>query len=229
MPTKAHLLYRAAKAGDEAEAIRLLDQGADPKKYKNEYGEKRTATTLCHAAERFKSGEVVQRLIQRNASVITRDKYGDSPLHWAMSEKNIQLLVEAGADFTARNVYGESPLALAALRGFPESVAMLLGKGADPAETDTSGKTPLHRAKTPEVVRILVDAGASLGVIDKDGNTPLHAVAARGKMDAYDALVAAGADERVLNQDEKTARMLADEREARLAQQQDGSSLAGAQ
>lgn len=85
-----------------------------------------------------------------------------------------------------------------------------------------SGKTPLHRAKTPEVVRILVDAGASLGVIDKvrptdvefplprcfvlitaslqDGNTPLHAVAARGKMDAYDALVAAGADERVLNQ-----------------------------
>lgn len=37
MPTKAHLLYRAAKAGDEAEAVRLLDQGADPKKYKNEY------------------------------------------------------------------------------------------------------------------------------------------------------------------------------------------------
>lgn len=59
-----------------------------------------------------------------------RDKYGNTPLHWAAASgqaEMIELLVREGVDVNATNFHGAPPLFYAAYNGSTEAIAALVG------------------------------------------------------------------------------------------------------
>ena len=71
--------------------------------------------------------------------------------------------LDAGVPVNLTNDSGDSLLMLAAYHGHPDTVEVLLARGADPGRANDRGQTPLAGAvfkKEPEIVRALLDAGA---------------------------------------------------------------------
>ena len=59
-----------------------------------------------------KSPKVIQAMIKRGANFNVADSSGDTPLHWAVRDRNVEsvkLLLEAGANVTAIDKEGRSP------------------------------------------------------------------------------------------------------------------------
>jgi ankyrin repeat protein len=92
------------------------------------------------------------QLLERNASVSTRDPAGWTPLLFAVffnaSPTLIGALLKHGADINAQNDRGVTALHLAAGAGNELLVALLLGQGANRDLATTSGYTPLRLAQT---------------------------------------------------------------------------------
>jgi len=95
---------------------------------------------------------------------------------------------------------GWTALHLAAAFGGPQSVAFLLGHGADPDVISQSAmrNRPLHAALSlsdnPEAIRHLIAHGADLNAKQAGGYTALHQGASAGKTEAVKVLMNAGAD-----------------------------------
>ncbi len=72
----------------------------------------------------------MQALLDMGAAVNARDKSGGTPLSTTAEERGranaAAVLLEAGADVRAKNAAGEAPLYIAALRGHPDLVQLLL-------------------------------------------------------------------------------------------------------
>ena len=127
-----------------------------------------------------------------------------SPAGVAGDEPMAKALIAAGADvnWTCPG-YGRSPtspLLSAIATGNSAIVAALLDAGADPnvANKDT-GKTPLLQAVRSghdHIVSLLIDAGAAPDAVDGTGSgwTALIMAAYTGRMEAAQALIAAGAN-----------------------------------
>lgn len=119
---------------------------------------------------------------------------GDTALHIAAAAFRrpiAELLVTHGANFQATNRRGAEPLHYAAdanRLANPEhqadTIAYLIGIGANPNALDKSGVAPLHRAvrkRSAAAVKALLDGGANPTQPNKSGSTPLHlAVQATG-------------------------------------------------
>ena len=79
--------------------------------------------------------ETVEYLIQQGLDVNAQDRYGMTPLHYAMRSKNVAAataLLEAGADPNIPNIENVTPLAC--IGGMPEQLGLLklmLDKGGD--------------------------------------------------------------------------------------------------
>jgi formylglycine-generating enzyme len=92
---------------------------------------------------------------------------------------------------------GVAPMHIAAGKGNIETVAYLLGCGADPDVVTDNGFTPLHWAagnNSRRVVEMLVDAGATINTATEHGVTPLHWAASRNAVEAVQALLEKGAN-----------------------------------
>jgi len=135
-------------------------------------------------------------------SSMTREKdiAGNKPLHAAAENGNIEMvriLLDRGFDVNARDNWGETPLHNAISRDFLDIAKMLIEKGAGINAASTAdgstGKTPLHYARSDKAVRILVRKGADINAKDRKGRTPLH-YAAEGSGSAVEELLASGAD-----------------------------------
>jgi ankyrin repeat protein len=115
------------------------------------------------------------------------------------------------ADATLLNAYaadGFFPLALAAFFGHPQTVKLLLARGADVGQ---AARNPmkiqaLHSAVTNsfETVKMLVDAGAPVNAKQDKGWAPLHEAANRGDVEMTRYLLAHGADPKQQNDDGKS-------------------------
>ena len=70
-------VYCAAREGHNEEVVRLLGEGADPN-WQNEDG-----WTAVHAACAYNDHQMLTVLISKHANVNTKDRYKDTPLHWA--------------------------------------------------------------------------------------------------------------------------------------------------
>ena len=98
---------------------------------------------------------------------------------------------------------GFTALHLAAFFGHPETVRLLIERGApgDAWTNNTFHNQPLHAAVAGSdpatrlaIARLLLDAGAAPGAQQSDGSTPLMAAARHGDAALVDLLLAAGAE-----------------------------------
>ncbi|MDP3911671.1 MAG: ankyrin repeat domain-containing protein [Gemmatimonadales bacterium] len=111
---------------------------------------------------------------------------------------------------------GFYPLGLAAFFGHPETVALLLARGADIAQVARNPMRvqPLHAAvasRSLPVVELLVNAGAAIDARQQEGFTPLHGAVHQGNLEMTRLLLAHGADPKLQNDAGKSAIGLAAE------------------
>src|SRR3989454_2582118 len=112
---------------------------------------------------------------------------------------------------------GFYPLGLAAFFAHPETVRLLLARGADVAQAARNPMRvqPLHAAaagRSFEAVKVLVDAGAPVNGRQQEGWSPLQEAVQSGDVEMTRYLLAHGADPRQQNDAGKSAIGLAAER-----------------
>ncbi|GAB7334215.1 hypothetical protein MBLNU13_g06268t2 [Cladosporium sp. NU13] len=101
-------LWRAARSGQLPRVRRLLKLGADLSYRCNEYG-----TTALHQAVGNSHRDVVEALLEADASVDDEDHEGKTALHFATSADVVEALIMAGADVDHENREGMTPGRLA--------------------------------------------------------------------------------------------------------------------
>ena len=130
------------------------------------------------------------------------------------------------ADPEARDVRtpeGFTPLGLAAFLGGPDTVRVLLDKGADPDDDADNqfGVRPVNAAAAAhdhETMRLLLEAGADPDAQQQGGFTPLHEAAHTDDVEMARLLLEHGADATIKAADGRdTARMAADDGNTRVA------------
>jgi ankyrin repeat protein len=212
-------LHTAVRNGD-IEAIKsLLRQGASVNALA--YND----LTPLHLVSDVRAARL---LIEYGADVNALDAFGKSPLYHAASSGRRDLskaLLDAGAYYDiesaiclddphrVRALLVKNPgpardkdkalLHLAASRGGPSIVRLLLQYRADPQALDSTGLPPIYFAiEHPAIVKILLDANAKANIcINYQGNgagpprnsTPLHVAAERGQVESARLLLAHGA------------------------------------
>lgn len=164
-----------AISADQEEVVQfLLKRGADPN-YQTSHG-----ISLLHLAVRLGYVDIAKMLIDHGANLhkvhsstspVFSRLNGWTALHLAAHTKNVAavtLLLNARAPVDAATPAGETPLLCAALTGCPETVDLLIRRGADVKQiTYSAGElyTPLMAATNEghvEVVSVLLRAGAKI-------------------------------------------------------------------
>lgn len=242
-PTGETALMSCARTGSTAAVRALLAAGADPQAMERD----RQQTALMWAAG-VGDASVVSVLLEGGADVNARSSGGFTPLLFAARAGALdaaRLLVAAGAVVNATTPDGQSPLfvaaaSLSATTGSDyrlvvapsdhEALALfLLDHGANAAQADELGMTPLHAAiefrKTglvPALLRHGADPNARLGKgglpfrpgdyvarTRYGGATPFWLAANAGDVATLRLLAAAGADPHLANQGGVTPLMVA--------------------
>ena len=132
---------------------------------------------------------------------------GNTALHEAVDAPApriaAMLMRQPGVDINARNKAGETPLMLALLRG---QVAIAKALITAKAAINHPGWTPLHYAasatyeQAPEMLSLLLDNYAYIDTESPNGTTPLMMAARYGSSANVRALLVAGADAGLRNQ-----------------------------
>lgn len=106
-------------------------------------------------------------------------------------EEIVKLLINRGASVDSKNKYGKTPLYLASARGHKKIVAFLIKHGAYVDSQDQEGYTSLHGASSwghTEIVEFLLKKNASVHCQNKSGETPLYHALLQGRQEIVDLL-----------------------------------------
>lgn len=154
-----------------------------------------------HLAAMHGHVEVAQLLLAHGADVNAPDQHQTTPLQWAArfsSDKLVRLLLDAGAelelgaDAVGYAALHYSTIHYAAGQGSPETIRLLVERGANINIKDKYGRTPLHLLalfKRGEVVDLLLELGADINSKDEDGLTPLQSAVKEGSPGTLRALL----------------------------------------
>ncbi len=207
-------LIDAAKAGDRATAVTLVDRRADVNAAEPD------GTTALHYAVHQDDVALAQRLIRAGARVNAKNDYGATPMSEAAVIGNpdmLGLLLEAGADVESPNADGQTALMVVARTGRVDAAKLLLAHGAKVnAVEQWRGQTALMWAvgqRQPAMVKELIAHGADVNARSMvndwarqvtaepraiyrpaGGLTPLLYAAREGCVECAQALVEGGAD-----------------------------------
>ena len=162
----------------------------------------------------------IEAIIRAGGDINVRDKYANTPIHWAAMAGNpagISNLLALGADPSAQNYDGETPLHAAASIHLQTSVQCcraLIAAGASPNTQENSrSETPLHRAaaeNNADIITVLLEAGANINARDEDSYTPLHTAVMAGAINVIRTLLRGKADPNATTSDGETALQIAD-------------------
>lgn len=136
--------------------------------------------TKLHLAVKDNNLRYVQRLIGDGVHVQSVDKFGRTPLHWALvfgyHKVAYALIINTPKiGLEHKDNYGCTPLHYAALGGRTDVGRVLLERGALINSTDSKERTPLHYAAQnakPDMVEMLVSRGANKNCLDYKGFLP---------------------------------------------------------
>ncbi|GLQ92860.1 ankyrin repeat domain-containing protein [Dyella acidisoli] len=145
-PEQAQALLAAARSGDVARALALVEAGADANTVPATND--RDQRPVLMLAALLPDTRLLRALIAKGADV-NRASGGLTPLLAATRDS---------------------------WHGRADAVMTLLTNGANPLTTDTDGNTPLHGAVLsgePTVAAMLLDAGAMIDALNKSGGSPL--------------------------------------------------------
>jgi ankyrin repeat protein len=210
----ADALIDAVRAGNAAEAVRLIESGADANAADS------LGTTPLMWAARYGDAALVARLIRAGANAAGENVFGVTPMSEAAligSEPVIRELLAAGVDPDSPNPEGETALMLVVRTGRIEAAEVLIDAGADVnAKERWAGQTALMWAGAqlqPQMVKLLLANGAEVDArstvrewtrkvsseprpkeLAQGGLTPLMFAARTGCIECAELLLNAGAD-----------------------------------
>lgn len=144
--------------------------------------------------------ELVTELLDHDASLDARDRFGARPLshaarfgHLAM----VDLLLDRGAPIDARNLAGATALYVAAENNRTSVALRLIERGADVDLPGRSGVTPISAAAfrgNDTIVEALLARDAAYREPDQTGKTPIVYAAAAARLDVVTRLLSRQVD-----------------------------------
>ena len=155
--------------------------------------------------------------------VNAQDSNTTTPLVLAAIQGNLDIvkeLITAGANVNLATEGGLTPLHCAVNKDFHEVAKYLIKKGANVNAVTAKGSTSLHWAsynKNYALCKLLIQAGAIVNAKAMNGFTPLHWAAYTDAGDLVTLLIANGADLTLTDNNNQTARAVAEERNAKSA------------
>lgn len=154
---------------------------------------------------------VLTAFLAAGASLLVRDKHGNTPLHLAASVSAVDLLLQPKADLHALNAAGQTPLYTACLHNHLDVARSLLLHDADVRSIvqdrhwlslmsdsishdwwwsiNWTSDTDKYRV---ELAKFLLLHGANVQATTNDGLTALHMAAIRGDIELMSVLLAHG-------------------------------------
>jgi uncharacterized protein len=213
-PVLGSSLVDLTATGQSAQAIALIDQGADVNSVSDD-----GTTALIWAVHRDDQ-PLIERLLKAHANIKTANQYGATPLLEAAAYGDVKVIEEllaAGADPDTANADGETALMFVARTSNVKAADALLSHGAHVDATEkVRGQTALHFAAAesqPAMVKELLRHRADPNlrtVINHDlrqlsaeprvqwrspgGLTPLLYAARQGCLECVQNLIKGGAD-----------------------------------
>src|SRR5467141_4994892 len=197
-PSKSEILnqqlLQAAGAGDTAEVLSLIREGAGVNARGATYGN----TALMDAAARGYTA-TVRAVLEKGGEVDARDNAGRTALMEAAFggyTDTVRLLLEKGAKVNATDHEGWTPLFWAAFSRRSDTIRLLLEKGADVnAKNKHEDNALIHAAYGGDMdtVAVLLDHHADVNAKDDMGKTALIEAARQGHTDAVRLLLENGA------------------------------------
>jgi len=170
MPASAGQLVDAAKAGDAARIVHLINSGADV----HERGPQ--GDTALHWAAFHGRETIVAQLIARGADVDVAVDNGSTPLHQAAYRGHtgvVELLILQGAELNHRTANGVTPLGWAKRNGHSAVMQVLLAHGGRYGVASASDSALSRRIDTlPDAVLF-----AALSYLPSLQNKPVPAAA----------------------------------------------------
>jgi len=182
-------LFEAIRAGNGGEVRAILARDPAAVNRRNDRGH-----TPVLIAQYHHKRDIVQDLLAAEPDLDVFDA-----CCVGRTARVVQLL---DADSTLLNAYnsdGFFPLGLAAFFGHPETVKLLVSRGADLGQVARNPMKiqALHAGAAShnlDVMKTLVDAGAPVNGQQHEGWTPLHEAARHGDIEIARLLLAKGAD-----------------------------------
>jgi ankyrin repeat protein len=186
-------------------------------------------TVLLLLASKSKQTEIINYFLAKGVDVNKADIAGNTPLMVAASAKEtavLEQLLPIVKNNNAQNNKGESALTNAVKYGTPESVALLLNKGAAANIQDkdgnnlgfyliqsykpqmSSGPEAANNAKQDPFdakIKLLQDKGLNLATPQKDGNTLYHLAIAKNDLALLKKISTLNIDVNAKNKDGLTA------------------------
>jgi ankyrin repeat protein len=198
--------FELLKAGDMDGLRRLLKESPDAAQARNDNGE----SLLMHVLYRG----------QRDLAKVIAERKLELDIFEAASLGRIKILEKLLGDASAINAYskdGFTALHFACYFGQPEAAGLLIEKGArvDAVASNPTKVMPLHSAASSrnlEAARLLLNHGAPINARQQAGWVPLHAAAQNGDRDMVALFLEHKADVLLVNDDGKTAAMVAREK-----------------
>jgi ankyrin repeat protein len=204
-------LLQAAEAGDTAEVLSLIRDGAGVNARGRSYGN----TALMEAAARGHT-DTVRALMEKGGEVDTADNAGRTALMEAAFEgytDTVRVLLAKNANVNAHDHEGWTPLFWAVFSRRTDTARFLLEKGAAVNAQNKYQDTALLHASyggDNDTVAVLLEFHADLNHKDDMGRTALIEAARQGHADTVRMLLEHGADEKVAAKDGSTALSLAE-------------------
>lgn len=219
-------LAAAAKSGDHAAALKLVEQGAGINDAEAD------GTTALHWAARSGDRELVAALLAAGANPNAANRYGMTSQHLAAingDAETLKALLKAGADPNATLPEGETVLLSAARTGSSAAIDALVQAGAKiDARESFYGETPLIWAAAEnhaDAVRTLLKHGADPNIRSSPQTfekrragqnllslgewTPLFYAARQNALESGKALIDGRADLNLADPDGATALVIA--------------------